>query len=241
MNANITFALSNRIQKLSAFDNQLTYAPVSLFQLPTMKKLNLARNNISSLFGELEEGEEADGNTWGCTALKVLTLSFNQLKSLPNGIQGAVGLTKLYLDNNNLRDFPMAWKCPLVRWMLLSFHCVFICLLELICTVSVWELICKLIEYDYCLLGSKEILDLSHNKLTSFSCNMEMVWDTSLKRLYLSSNHLGSISWNLCQLSGLQDLDMSHNNIRMLPKPEFWTYSTLHKLNLSFNKVKRLK
>lgn len=184
-----------RIQKLSAFDNQLTYAPVSLFQLPTMKKLNLARNNISSLFGELEEGEEADGDTWGCTALKVLTLSFNQLKSLPNGIQGAVGLTKLYLDHNNLRDFPMAWKCPL------------------------------------------EILDLSHNKLTSFSCNMEMVWDTSLKRLYLSSNHLGSISWNLCQLSGLQDLDMSHNNIRMLPKPEFWTCSTLHKLNLSFNKL----
>ena len=70
---------------------------------------------------------------------------------------------------------------------------------------------------------------------------MEMVWDTSLKRLYLSSNNLGSISWNLCQLSGLQDLDMSHNNIRMLPKPEFWTCSTLHKLNLSFNKVKRLK
>lgn len=111
----ITFTLSDRMQRLSAFDNQLTYAPVSLFQLPTLKKLNLARNNIASLFGELEEGEETYSDTWGCTALKVLTLSFNQLTSLPSGIQGAVGLTKLFLDNNNLRDFLVAWKCPLVR------------------------------------------------------------------------------------------------------------------------------
>lgn len=87
----------------------------------------------------------------------------------------------------------------------------------------------------------KEILDLSHNNFTHFSCNMEMVWNSSLKRLYLSSNHLATISWNVCQLSGLQDLDLSHNNIRLLPKPEFWTCSTLHKLNLSSNKVTRRK
>ena len=83
----------------------------------------------------------------------------------------------------------------------------------------------------------QETLDLSHNDFSHFSCNMEMVWTSSLKRLNLSNNHLGSLSWNVCQLSGLQDLDLSHNVLRQLPKPEFWKSTTLHKLNLSSNKV----
>lgn len=83
----------------------------------------------------------------------------------------------------------------------------------------------------------QETLDLSNNKFSHFSCNVEMVWTGSLKRLNLSNNTLRTISWNVCQLSGLQDLDLSNNALRCLPKPEFWTTTTLHKLNLAFNKV----
>lgn len=67
-----------------------------------MKKLNFVWNNIFFLFGVLEEGEEVDGDIWGCIVLKVLILLYNQLKSLFNGIQGVVGFIKLYLDYNNL-------------------------------------------------------------------------------------------------------------------------------------------
>lgn len=66
---------------------------------------------------------------------------------------------------------------------------------------------------------------------------MELVWASSLKRLNLSYNKLGTISWNICQLTCLQDLDVSHNCLRRLPNEEFWTCTTLHKLNLSHNKV----
>ncbi|XP_078364681.1 leucine-rich repeat serine/threonine-protein kinase 1-like isoform X2 [Oculina patagonica] len=189
-----------RIQKLSANDNELKFVPASLLQIPTLKKLHLARNNITSLCGDPNDSDElgssmTDSETWGCTALKVLSLSYNKLECLPRGIQGAIGLTKLLVDHNKLRDFPMPWKCPL------------------------------------------EILDLSHNNLSHFSCNLEMVWSSSLKRLNLSNNHLGTISWNVCQLMVLQDLDLSHNSIRLLPKPEFWRCSTLHKFNLSYNKL----
>ena len=87
------------------------------------------------------------------------------------------------------------------------------------------------------ILRWQETLDLSHNNFTHFSCNMELVWASSLKRLNLSHNKLGSISWNICQLTCLQDLDVSHNSLRRLPNEEFWTCTTLHKLNLSHNKV----
>ena len=108
--------------------------PASILQIPTLKKLNLARNNITSLCGDPEESDEnfsvENSETWGCTALKVLNLSSNELEYLPRGIQGALGLTKLVVDHNKLRDFPMPWKCPLVSLLnefegcLFSFVCV---------------------------------------------------------------------------------------------------------------------
>ena len=98
--------------------------PASILQIPTLKKLNLARNNITSLCGDPEESDDnssmSDSETWGCTALKVLNLSNNKLESLPRGIQGALGLTKLFVDNNKLRHFPMPWKCPLVSMLVSS-------------------------------------------------------------------------------------------------------------------------
>ena len=112
------FVSSIRLQKLSAFDNEIKFVPSSLLQIPTLTKLNLARNNITSLYGDPDDSDDissvADSETWGCTALKVLNLSHNNLQYLPRGVQGAAAMTKLLLDHNNLREFPMPWKCPLV-------------------------------------------------------------------------------------------------------------------------------
>ena len=92
--------------------------PASILQIPTLTKLHLAHNKIVSLCDNHDDSEEtsstADYETWGCTALKVLNLSDNNLQYLPGGIQGATALTKLLLDRNELKTFPMPWKCPLV-------------------------------------------------------------------------------------------------------------------------------
>ncbi|XP_067017125.1 leucine-rich repeat serine/threonine-protein kinase 1-like isoform X3 [Acropora muricata] len=188
-----------RLQKLCALDNEIVFIPSSLLQIPSLRKLHLASNKITSLCGDPNEIDDvtstSDSESWSCTALNVLNLSHNKLKRLPRGIQGCASLTKLYLDHNSLKEFPMPWKSPL------------------------------------------QILDLSHNSFTHFSCNVELVWASSLKRLNLSNNKLTSISWSVCQLSCLQDLDVSHNALKCLPKPEFWTSSTMHKLNLSYNKL----
>jgi len=125
--------------------------PAAILQIPTLKKLNLAGNNITSLSGDPEESDEnsnmADSETWGCTALKVLNLSNNKLEHLPRGIQGALGLTKVLVDNNKLRDFPMPWKCPLVSLLNADEGCMLFLLLSL--SLSLFLLLLSL-EMETC-------------------------------------------------------------------------------------------
>lgn len=80
-------------------------------------------------------------------------------------------------------------------------------------------------------------MDLSYNKLTDFSYNVEMVWSGCLKQLDLSHNKLDAVSWNICQLAALQKLDLSHNSVKSLPDDDYWKCMNLHDLDLSFNKV----
>ena len=111
----LSFVPFFRLQKLSFARNQLTYVPASLFQVKTLKKLNLSHNHITSLAGECIEGDEPlDMETWTCTSLKVLNLSNNALRHLPAGIYGSTALVRLYVGHNKLKDFPTPWKCPLV-------------------------------------------------------------------------------------------------------------------------------
>ena len=111
-----------RLQELVASENHLQFVPSSIFQIRTLKKLFLARNNVTSLCGDPDDVDDTagEGETWSCTALKVLNLSHNALQYLPRGIQGAASLKRLYVDHNQLRDFPMPWKCPLVEIALFS-------------------------------------------------------------------------------------------------------------------------
>ena len=114
----IVLVIYFRLQKLCALDNEIVFIPSSLLQIPSLRKLHLASNKITSLCGDPNEIDDvtstSDSESWSCTALNVLNLSHNKLKRLPQGIQGCASLIKLYLDHNSLKEFPMPWKSPLV-------------------------------------------------------------------------------------------------------------------------------
>lgn len=111
-NIHVYFYSFSSLEKLFLQRNQLSFVPSSLFRIKTLSKVNLSYNTIRTL----DDEESLDmGDTWRCPALKVLKLSNNILTCLPRGIQSATGLVKLFVNNNKLKDFPMPWKCPLVR------------------------------------------------------------------------------------------------------------------------------
>lgn len=58
-----------------------------------------------------------------------------------------------------------------------------------------------------------------------------------MEDLNLSFNKLTIISWDICQLSTLQRLDLSNNRIESLPPKSHWTCTNLQRLDLSYNKV----
>jgi len=100
------------LEKLFLQKNQLILVPSSLFRIKSLVKVNLSHNMITTL----DDDESLDmGDTWRCPSLKVLKLNHNSLTALPRGISSATGLMKLFVNNNKLKDFPMPWKCPLVR------------------------------------------------------------------------------------------------------------------------------
>ena len=128
-----------RLQKVSVNHNQLVQVPASLFQVQSLKKLDFSHNQIKSLAGGNEASEtSADVDKWACTSLKVFQLSHNALEHLPVGIYGSTGLVKLFVDHNDLKAFPTAWKCPLVRTALLSPGCHFGLTLSLPSSKHTW-------------------------------------------------------------------------------------------------------
>ena len=105
-----------RLQRFYATNNSLSFISPSLFNIRSLRKLNLSQNQISSLTSDpdaTDDGLQVSA-TWQCTSLKILNLSHNSLQYLPMCIEGANGLVNLFLDHNELKSFPLPWKCPLV-------------------------------------------------------------------------------------------------------------------------------
>ncbi len=78
-------------------------------------------------------------------------------------------------------------------------------------------------------------LDASRNHLFDLPIGSANYWMASLERLYLSYNDITEISRNITELTHLVTLDLSHNQIKVLPPTQHWTANRLNKLNLSFN------
>ena len=87
-----------RCTKLSLHYNNLMRIPASILELPSIKELDLSHNKICELPSVL----------WS-VSLVYLNLSYNELKTLPDGVtEHASSLESLYLEHNQLREVP---KC----------------------------------------------------------------------------------------------------------------------------------
>nr|XP_002736404.1 PREDICTED: leucine-rich repeat serine/threonine-protein kinase 1-like [Saccoglossus kowalevskii] len=202
--------ICQRLKELNVSHNLLHSVPIALFQLPSLERLNLSNNILTSL-GEgnslhdstvssdsalSDSFSEENTDTWNCSGLVHLDVSYNALYKLPRYLRAANKLESLNVSNNKLKTFPRLWSCPL------------------------------------------ETLDASNNKITTIPNDINVYWSNSLRILDLSNNKLQEIRWGVCQLVRLRDLLLAYNRIDRLPDPTYWNENTdLRKLVLSFNKL----
>lgn len=100
-----SFPMSNFIlQHISQYtkihlqNNKLSKLPIELFQLLTLRELDVSFNRLTEL--PSENGE----NGWNCSSLKILNLSNNQLQELPGALWKIPNLKYLLADHNCIEN-----------------------------------------------------------------------------------------------------------------------------------------
>ena len=153
------------LTKLNLNRNQLTSLPAELGQLTSLTRLDLFGNQLTSVPAEIGQ----------LTSLKLLFLFGNQLTSVPAEIGQLTSLKELSLYNNQLTSVP----------------------------AEIGQLM-SLVE-----------LSLSGNQLTSLPAEIGQL--TSLERLYLDGNQLTSVPVEIGQLTSMRELFLGGNQLTSLP------------------------
>ncbi|HWZ36342.1 MAG TPA: leucine-rich repeat domain-containing protein, partial [Mucilaginibacter sp.] len=81
-------------------NDEITKVPVSLFNLPALENLDLMPNRLTYLPPLI---------SYGCTKLKHVNLSLNQLTSLPQAFGGLRDLETINCSNNKIETIPDGW------------------------------------------------------------------------------------------------------------------------------------
>ncbi|XP_077233102.1 uncharacterized protein LOC143875440 isoform X5 [Tasmannia lanceolata] len=210
------------LENLDLSENNLTFISTGLCGLRRLTNLDLGHNNLldqslPSCLGNLSSLEELDLSENNLTfistglcslkRLKTLDLSVNQLddRSLPSCLGNLSSLEDLYLSFNNLRN-PRGMSTGL-------------CSLKRLKTLDLRVNQLDDLSLPSCLgnLSYLEDLRLSNNNLrnprgmSTGLCSLKR-----LKTLDLNGNQLDERSLPSClgNLSSLEDLDLSYNNLR---------------------------
>ncbi|KRF83412.1 leucine-rich repeat serine/threonine-protein kinase 1 isoform X2 [Drosophila virilis] len=104
------------ITRIDFSHNLLTSIPPELFNLVSLKYLNVAQNKITELPAPLDK-------TYNCPVLDELFLQDNQLTTLPAAIFHLPALTILDISNNKLQQLPFdMWRAPKLRELNVAFN-----------------------------------------------------------------------------------------------------------------------
>jgi leucine-rich repeat protein SHOC2 len=175
------------LTKLNLNRNQLTSLPAELGQLTSLTRLDLFGNQLTSVPAEIGQ----------LTSLEGLDLRYNQLTSVPAEIGQLASLRKLSLGGNQLTSVPA----------------------------------------EIGQLTSLKCLDLHENQLTSVPAEIGQL--TSLKLLFLFGNQLTSVPAEIGQLTSLKELSLYNNQLTSVPA-EIGQLMSLVELSLSGNQLTSL-
>ncbi|MCA9836379.1 MAG: leucine-rich repeat protein, partial [Trueperaceae bacterium] len=171
--------------------------------------------------------EKTGKDTYNCDDLAALTELFASSRAIQSieGLQYARGLTKLFLDNNQIANLPDG---------------IFDDLTNLTSLELANNKLVDLSNGPFDKLSGLTILTLTTNQLTSLP---DHVFDalSSLTSLSLSLNKLNSLPLSIFdQLSQLKFLSLDRNSLSSLPIGIFAKLSALSELNLQGNKLTSL-
>lgn len=112
--------------------NSLETIPLMLFQMPSLKSLNISENNLKTIptdsQPEVDEDEGEENNTfrmftmnWNCPSLETLDLSHNHLKIIPKNIFEMPNLQTANLSWNQITSLPFEmWNAPSLKTLTLE-------------------------------------------------------------------------------------------------------------------------
>ncbi|KAH9505159.1 hypothetical protein Btru_058855 [Bulinus truncatus] len=224
--------------KINLSRNLLTYLPDKvLWELQGLTVLTVQDNFLKKIENSLNPSvlqnnslthldfsscklTDVSSHLFELPCLKKLNLSHNQLTSLGADMDAewkCRRLSFLNISNNMIMSIPTGIKnCFVLEYLIACYN-------EIRQPFPPWQCPIKVIE-------------LSYNKLTTFSPSADQFWGRSLQLLKLDHNCLDDLTESIVRMYKLVHLDVSYNSIRTLPAELIWTCQ-LNILNLNNNRL----
>lgn len=211
----------------------LTTLNLSYAKLSTLDELALAQlTALEVLFIDHNSLRSLPESLGGLSQLKHLSCSNNHLFTLPSSIGRLQWLETLEAHNNDLSELPMSlWNCPSLQVINVTSN-----------VISTWNLPPGSIDLEVLAAqtwGSTVSL-LSDRKASNSSISGSSLpaLASSLEKLYVGENSLTADSLHpLALLKELKVLNLSFNNIQQLPGSFFRNLTQLKELYLSGNTI----
>lgn len=243
------------VEQLSSFTeiylqkNSLLSIPLALFQIPTLRTLDVSYNFIT----ELPIFESTSEDSWKCPKLNTLDISNNSFTSLPSLLWTIPNLSHIYAQYNSINKIdPPENSSVKLKEINVSYN--------------------KLTTVPLCIFHSKTV-NISFNKLEELP---PLLWSSkTLSNLYVANNSIEKITFpkNLCsikldkqqsftskgrrafttdgrtrsmyvstksQLGGLLKLNLANNKLQSVPEDLACFAYQLQDLNISGNYIQTL-
>ncbi|BFY97590.1 hypothetical protein BsWGS_00630 [Bradybaena similaris] len=225
-------------------ENHLRMLPDGvLWTLRELVSLNVSYNPLKVIPDALDSGSLASNR------LKFLTMSHCELTSLSPHIFDLPCLEQLNLSYNMLTTLAVKdgaenaaysadWKCTRLKSLDISHNLLTSLPLGIRACVELTSLNGSYNELSACSPWQcpMKLLDLSHNKLTTFAPSADQYWKQTLGKLSLQSNQLLELTESIVKMRVLIYLDVSYNKIQRMPQRNLWCCRLLF-FNLNDNQL----
>jgi serine/threonine protein kinase/Leucine-rich repeat (LRR) protein len=223
-----------RLKVIKANNNEMETVSLHVFRIPSLEVINVSCNKLYNLPGPevlIDTDNDSNENNWLCTQLKVLDVSHNKLKRLPEAFEKVLHLRKLNVRDNLLDRLP--WTLCRDRFLeqvdlscnkfgtAVDIYQVMICLPKYVQTLEISDNDLDEIPLSLAAMTSLRLLDCSKNRIASLPKKGE--WSLPyLESFLVSYNKLGSNGDDLelpdSFSKSLTHLDLRHNQLKEFPK-----------------------